>query len=163
MIHWMTLFAVEEVAKEGGLFDLDATLPVMAIQFLLLALILNALFYKPLGKAIDERDEYVRNNQLQAKERLTKAENLAHQYEEELAGARRQAQTIIADAQAEADKIAAEKIAEAQKEAQIQREQAAQEIEQQKQQALASLEQEVDGLSRQILEKLLGADLAGQR
>ncbi|MDB9457810.1 F0F1 ATP synthase subunit B', partial [Dolichospermum circinale CS-545/17] len=26
MTHWITLLAVEEVAKEGGLFDLDATL-----------------------------------------------------------------------------------------------------------------------------------------
>ncbi|WP_414588416.1 F0F1 ATP synthase subunit B' [Scytonema sp. PCC 10023] len=163
MIHWTALFAVEEVAKEGGLFDLDATLPLMAIQFLLLAIILNAIFYKPLGKAIDERNEYVRNNQLEAQERLSKAEKLAQQYEQELAGARRQAQTVIADAQAQAQKIAAEKTADAQREAQAQREQAASEIEQQKQQALASLEQEVDGLSRQILEKLLGADLVGQR
>lgn len=159
MIHWITLFAVEEVAKEGGLFDLDATLPLMAIQFLLLAIILNAIFYKPLGKAIDERNEYIRNNQLEAQERLSKAEKLSQQYEQELAGARRQAQTVIADAQAQAQKIAAEKTADAQREAQAQREQAASEIEQQKQQALASLEQEVDGLSRQILEKLLGADL----
>ncbi len=163
MIHWMTLLAVEEVAQEGGLFDIDATLPLMAIQFLVLALILNAIFYKPLGKAIDERNDYIRNNQLQSKERLEKAENLAQQYEQELAGARRQAQQVIADAQKEAEKTAAEKVAAAQKEAQAQREQAAQEIEQQKQEAFASLEKEVDGLSRQILEKLLGADLAAQR
>ena len=163
MIHWTTLLAVEEVAKEGGLFDIDATLPLMAIQFLLLALILNAIFYKPLGKAIDERNEFIRNNQLQSKERLTKVENLAQQYEDELAGARKEAQKVIADAQAEADKIASEKVAAAQQEAQAQREKASQEIEEQKQQALTSLEKEVDGLSRQILEKLLGADLAAQR
>ncbi|TAE61628.1 MAG: F0F1 ATP synthase subunit B' [Nostocales cyanobacterium] len=163
MTHWITLLAVEEVAKEGGLFDLDATLPLMAIQFLVLALILNATLYKPLGKAIDGRNEYVRNNQLDAQERLSKAEKLAEQYEQELAGARRQAQTIIAQAQAEAQKMAAQKIAAAQQEAQAQREKAAGEIEQQKQQALASLEAQVDALSRQILEKLLGADLVGQR
>ncbi|MBR8835556.1 MAG: F0F1 ATP synthase subunit B' [Stigonema ocellatum SAG 48.90 = DSM 106950] len=159
MTHWITLLAVEKVAKEGGLFDLDATLPLMAIQFLLLALVLNALFYKPLGKAIDDRNEYIRNNQLEAKERLSKSEGLAQQYEQELAGARRQAQTVIVEAQAEAQKIAAQKIAEAQKEAQAQREQAYREIEQQKQQAFASLEKEVDALSRQILSKLLGAEL----
>lgn len=163
MTHWITLLAVEEVAKEGGLFDLDATLPLMAIQFLVLALILNATLYKPLGKAIDGRNEYVRNNQLEAQERLSKAEKLAEQYEQELAGARRQAQATIAQAQAEAQKTAAQKIAAAQQEAQAQREKAAGEIEQQKQQALASLEAQVDALSRQILEKLLGADLIGQR
>jgi F-type H+-transporting ATPase subunit b len=163
MTHWITLLAVEKVAKEGGLFDLDATLPLMAIQFLLLALILNATFYKPLGGAIDGRNEYIRKNQLEAQERLSKAEKLAQQYEQELAGARKQAQAAIAEAQAEGQKVAATKIAAAQKEAQAQREQAASEIEQQKQQALTSLEKEVDSLSRQILEKLLGADLVSRR
>lgn len=56
-------------------------------------------------------------------------------------------------------KIAASKIAEAQQEAQGQREQAAQEIEAQKQAVMQTLEQEVDALSRQILEKLLGPEL----
>ena len=50
-------------------------------------------------------------------------------------------------------------IAVAQKEAQQQKEAAAQEIEEQRQVALRSLEQQVDGLSRQILEKLLGPEL----
>jgi F-type H+-transporting ATPase subunit b len=163
MTHWITLLAVEEVAKEGGLFDLDATLPLMAIQFLVLALILNATLYKPLGNAIDGRNEYIRTNKLEAQERLSKAQALAQQYEQELAGARREAQKIIADAQAEAQKIAAQKVAIAQQEAQAQKQKAAGEIEQQKQQALASLETQVDALSRQILEKLLGADLVGQR
>ncbi len=161
MTHWITLFAVE-AGKEGGLFDLDATLPLMAIQFLVLVLLLNATFYKPLGKAIDERNDYVRKNQLDAQERLAKAEQLAKQYEQELAGARKRSQSIVADAQADAQKIAAEKIAEAQREAQGQREQAAREIEQQKQEAMASLQQQVDALSRQILEKLLGSELVAK-
>ncbi|HCF30320.1 MAG TPA: F0F1 ATP synthase subunit B' [Cyanobacteria bacterium UBA11049] len=158
MTYWITLLAVE-TGKEGGLFDLDATLPLMAIQFLILVLILNATFYKPLGNAIDQRNDYVRKNQLDAQERLAKAEQMAKQYEQELAAARKRSQTIVAEAQADAQKIAAEKMAEAQREAQAQREQASQEIEQQKQAAMASLQQQVDALSRQILEKLLGAEL----
>ena len=135
----------------------------MAIQFLILVLILNATFYKPLGTAIDQRNDYVRKNQLDAQERLAKAEQMAKQYEQELAAARKRSQTIVAEAQADAQKIAAEKMAEAQREAQAQREQASQEIEQQKQAAMASLQQQVDALSRQILEKLLGAESMAQR
>jgi F-type H+-transporting ATPase subunit b len=159
MTYWITLLAVE-TGKQGGLFDLDATLPLVAIQFLILVLILNATFYKPLGTAIDQRNDYVRKNQLDAQERLAKAEQMAKQYEQELAAARKRSQTIVAEAQADAQKIAAEKMAEAQREAQAQREQASQEIEQQKQAAMASLQQQVDALSRQILEKLLGASMA---
>jgi F-type H+-transporting ATPase subunit b len=137
------------------MFDFDATLPVMALQFLLLAALLNVIFYKPLTKALDDRENYIRTNNLEAKERVAKAERLTKDYEQQLADARRQAQAVVAQAQAEAQKITAEKVAEAQKEAQGQREQAAQEIEQQKQEAFRSLEQQVDALSRQILDKLL--------
>lgn len=161
-MHWTILLAVEEaaeVAKEGGLFDINATLPVMAAQFLILMAVLNAIFYKPLTKAIEDRADYIRKNQLDAKERLLKAEKLAEQYEKELGETRKKAQSVIVLAQEEAKKIASQKMAEAQQEAQQKREQAALEIEQQKQQALQELDQQVDSLSRQILEKLLGPEL----
>jgi len=162
MTHWTILLAVETAeaaAKEGGLFDFDATLPLMAVQFLLLVVVLNAVFYKPLTKAIEDRADYIRTTLLQARERIAKAENLAKQYEQELGETRRKSQATIAAAQADAQKIAATKIAEAQQEAQVKRENAAQEIEAQKQEAMQELEQQVEGLSRQILEKLLGAEL----
>jgi F-type H+-transporting ATPase subunit b len=155
MIHSTILLAVEEAAAEGGMFDIDATLPFMAVQFLILAAILNQIFYKPLGEAIDSREDYIRKNKRDAKERLSKAEALAHQYEQELGETRKQSQKLIADAQAEAQKIAAGQMAAAQQEAQQVREKAAQEIEQQKQEALRGLEQQVDALSHQILDKLL--------
>ncbi len=158
-MHWMILLAVEaaeEVGKEGGLFDLDATLPLMALQFLLLVAVLNVFFYKPLGKAIDDRNAYILSNQVDAKERLAKAEALAKQYETELADARKKSQAVINAAREEAGKLAAQDIAKAQQEAQAQREQAQRELDQQKQAALQTLEQQVDGLSHQILAKLLG-------
>lgn len=154
MFHWTALF-VAEAAQEGGLFDFDATLPLMAVQFLVLAAILNATFYKPLGKAIDERDGYISSNQTEARERLAKAKQLEQQYRQELADTRRQAQEVVAAARAEAQKVASQKMAEAQQESQAQREQVQAELDQQKQQAFSSLEQQVDDLSRQILDKLL--------
>lgn len=144
------------------MFDFDATLPLMAVQFLLLAAVLNAVFYKPLSKAIDERSEYIRTNEVEARERLAKAEQLAKQYEEQLAVARREAQSVIVAAQEDAKKIAQEKNSEAVAEVQARLEQTRKEIDEQKQAAMTSLEQEVDALSRQILEKLLGPSLANR-
>ncbi len=156
MLDGTILLAVEAAAEEaGGLFDLDATLPVMAIQFLLLAALLNQIFYQPLGKAIDERANYIRSNLTEARDRLAKAERLATQYEEELGSARKQSQTLIATAQAQANQMAAQKIAEAQRAAQAKREAAQQEIDRQKQETLSALEGQVDSLSRQIRDKLL--------
>jgi F-type H+-transporting ATPase subunit b len=142
------------------MFDFDATLPLMALQFLLLAALLNAIFYKPMTKVLDDRANYVRTNNLEARDRLAKAESLTKEYEQQLASARRQSQVAIETAQNEAKKITAQKIAQAQQEAQVQREQAAKEIEQQKQAAMATLDAQVDALSNQILEKLLGSALA---
>jgi F-type H+-transporting ATPase subunit b len=141
------------------MFDFDATLPLMALQFILLAVILNAIFYKPLGKVLDERSEYIRANEQDAQEKLAKTEALTKEYELQLADARKQSQEILAAAQAEAQKIAAQNMAEAQGIAQTQKEAAAQEIEQEKAQAMQALEAQVDALSRQILEKLVGAQL----
>ena len=141
------------------MFDFDATLPFMALQFIVLAFVLNAIFYKPLNKVLDDRADYIRDNESQARERLAKAKEFASQYELQIADARRQSQEVIAAAQSDAKRIAAEQIAVAQKEAQQQKEAAAQEIEEQRQVALRSLELQVDGLSRQILEKLLGPEL----
>ena len=138
------------------MFDFDATLPLMALQFLLLAALLNAIFYKPLTKALDDRDNYIRTNKVDARERLDKAERLAKDYEQQLADARKQAQAAIASAEADAQSIYSQNIAEAQQEVQKQREEASREIENQKETAMRSLEQQVDSLSRQILDKLLG-------
>ena len=138
------------------MFDFDATLPLMALQFLLLAAVLNAIFYKPLTKALDDRDNYIRTNKVDARERLDKAERIAKDYEQQLAEARKQAQAAIAAAEADAQSIYSQSIAEAQQQVQKQREEASREIENQKAEAMRSLEQQVDSLSRQILDKLLG-------
>ncbi len=159
MTLWTILLASEAAGESGGLFDFDATLPLMAVQFLILMVILNALFYKPLSKAIDGRTDYVRGKLTDERERLGKARALADQYEQELVDVRRESQDTIARAQAEAQQTINAEVQQAQQEVQQQREAAAREIEEQKAQAYQTLEGEVEALSRQILEKLLGAEL----
>jgi len=153
-MSWTLLLAVEE---GGGLFDINATLPLMAIQFLILAVVLNKVFYQPLGDAIDERDGYVNSSIVEAKKQLAQAEKIAQQYEQELAESRRQAQSIIAEAQAEAEKVASSQIASAQQEAQANKERVQKEIDEQKASAFEVLEGQVASLTQQMLDKLLSA------
>ena len=47
------LLAMTEGA--GGLFDFNATLPLIAIQFVLLTVVLTFLFYNPVSKVLAER------------------------------------------------------------------------------------------------------------
>lgn len=162
MTNLMFFLATEaaETATEGGLFDIDATLPVMAIQFLVLAAILNSLLYKPLGNAIDERSDYVRNTLAQAKEKKEQSLSLARQYEQELKEVRRESQKILATAQKEAQKIVADKVQEAQQQVIAERQKASNEIAMEKAEALKSLQQQVDALSSQIINKIIGPGFA---
>lgn len=144
------------LAEAGGLFDLDATLPVMAVQFLVLVAILNQVFYRPLLRVVDEREEYIRSNRAQAKELQAKAAELTRQYDQELALARREAQQMVNTAQAQAKQEAQAQIRVAQQEAQAQLTQARAELAVQQEKALAQLEPQVQSLGEAILAKLLG-------
>jgi F-type H+-transporting ATPase subunit b len=139
------------------MFDFDATLPLMAVQFLLLTVILNAVFFKPMGKIIGDREDFIRSSSSDTRDRLEKAKQLATQYETDLADTRRQSQAIIAEAQEEAKRISATQIAEAQQQAQAELTKVLQEIDQQKQTAMGQLSGDVENLSQQILGKLLGS------
>jgi F-type H+-transporting ATPase subunit b len=141
------------------MFDFDATLPVMALQFLLLTAILNVVFYKPLTKSIEDRESYISNNNQEAEKQLAEAQALATQLEQELAESRKQSQVVIGKAQAAAKEIVAGKVAEAQAEVQQRKQVVTAEIEKQKQAAMEDLGGQVDGLSREILLKLLGPEL----
>lgn len=153
-LHFL-LSQISEDQSRGGLFDFNATLPLMALQFLALTLILNWLFYKPVGNILDDREEYIRNSLTSASASLFKANELTKKYELELAESRKKAQHIIKNAQQEAQIIVSEKIKEAQQDAEQLLMNAYKELSIQKQEALKSLEIQVDLLSDQIRNKLL--------
>jgi F-type H+-transporting ATPase subunit b len=153
---FQTLLAVES-AEKGGLFDFDATLPLVAIQFLLLVAVLNALFYVPVTRAIDGRSDYIRTTQAEAQERLDKVVALTRQYESEINQARLQAQQVIAEAEAAAARIRSEKLAAVQAELQEKLETARVRVEEEKQAALGQLQQQVEAIAAQITQKLLGS------
>ena len=55
------LLHLEEVGA-GGLFDFGATLPLLALQFVILTVVLNGLLYDPLLNTINDRNDYIVNN-----------------------------------------------------------------------------------------------------
>jgi F-type H+-transporting ATPase subunit b len=101
----------------GGLFDFNATLPLMALQFVLLTTILTFIFYKPVGKILEEREVLISGNLATASERLIKADELYQQYDQQLKEARNNAQSIILDSEKEAKEIVALEIDQARKDA----------------------------------------------
>jgi F-type H+-transporting ATPase subunit b len=143
----------------GGLFDFNATLPLMALQFILLTVVLTFIFYKPVSKVIDEREAYINGNLTTASEKLIKADELYKEYDEQLKTARVNAQSIIAKSEKEAKDIVALEITQARQDATKLIDRTNKELDAQKSVALQQLEAQVDELSQLIKEKLLGKEV----
>jgi len=142
-----------------GFFDFNATLPLMAIQFVLLMVVLTFIFYKPVSKVLDDRELYISGNLTQASEKLIKADELYNQYDEQLKTAKVNAQATIAQAEKEAKDSVALEIGQARTDAAKLIERTNKDLEAQKSTALAQLETQVDDLSQLIKEKLLGKEV----
>ena len=99
MVNFSIIISNLEIEGPGGLFDFNATLPLVAIQFILLMIILNIILYSPLLTAITERNDFILNNLAKASEILAKANELTAQYEQELTSVRKEAQLEITNSQ----------------------------------------------------------------
>ena len=144
-------------ATEGGLFDFDATLPLMAVQVVLLTFILNALFFKPVGRVVEEREGYITTSRAEAKQKIAEAKRLEAELKDQLKEARQAAQKVINDAEQDSDKLYREAMALATSEANASREKARREIDAQRDSALTQLKSDADNLGNLIVERLLAA------
>jgi len=144
-------------ATEGGLFDFDATLPLMAVQVVLLTFILNSLFFKPVGRVVEEREKYVNTSRAEAKRKLAEVERLEADLQKQLKEARMAAQKVINDAEQDSDQLYKEALALANSEANASREKARREIDEQRESALKQIQVESEKLGGLIVERLLAA------
>ena len=152
MTSWLRLGATE-----GGLFDLDATLPLMAVQVVLLTFILNALFFRPVGRVVEEREGYITTSRAEAKQKLAQVERLEADLREQLKEARKATQQLIQEAEQDSDKLYREALATATAEANASREAARREIDAQRESALGQLKGDAEKLGYLIVDRLLAA------
>jgi F-type H+-transporting ATPase subunit b len=142
-------------ATEGGLFDINATLPLMAIQVVALTYILNSLFFKPVGNVVEKREKFVSNNIIEAKNKLSEVKKLEADLLTQLQSARSEAQRIVGEAENESDKLDKEAIELANNEANASKEKARLEIENQTSAARDQLSKQADDLSELIVNRLI--------
>lgn len=150
-----SVFIIIGAEDKGGLFDFNATLPLMAIQIVLLSLLLNFVFYKPLTDTILERENFIQKSLADAKEFLSKAEKLFANYEEKIALGRKEAQLLVSNAEKEAQEVVSVEVLKAQEDAQRVVSETTQELEKQKMQAIKMLENQIDLLTNEIKNKII--------
>eukprot|EP00448_Togula_jolla_P008770 CAMPEP_0170593556 /NCGR_PEP_ID=MMETSP0224-20130122/13515_1 /TAXON_ID=285029 /ORGANISM="Togula jolla, Strain CCCM 725" /LENGTH=214 /DNA_ID=CAMNT_0010917525 /DNA_START=72 /DNA_END=716 /DNA_ORIENTATION=+ len=91
----MLVAGVPEPAHAGGMFDFGLTLPFVAITFLTMMAVLNALWYSPVTTEMDERNAKLLQTLSQATDNLAKADAIQVEYTEKIREARAKAAEAV--------------------------------------------------------------------
>ena len=99
MINFSTIISSSVIDGPGGLFDINATLPLVAIQFVLLTIVLNIVLYNPLLTTITKRNDFILVTLLQAVVTLERTDKLTARFANKLQIARQEAELQITNSQ----------------------------------------------------------------
>jgi len=139
---------------EGGLFDFNATLPLLVIQFLILMFILNIILYNPLLSVINERNDYIVSNLAKSADLLAEVNTIKEAYESEVLEARKAGQVELTRFQKECKELFDAELELSQKEYDAILERLTNRLSEEKASALTTLEKEIESISEQILGKI---------
>ncbi|CAI5975035.1 unnamed protein product [Closterium sp. NIES-65] len=147
----MPAFAEEE---KGKIFDFNLTLPIIVVQFLLLMVALDNIWFKPVSTVMDSRDEEIRKKLIGVRDNSGEIKDLQSQAEALIKAARAEASGQM---NAMKKEVAAELDAKLQAyRARIEKEleSSLANLETQKVATLKSLDSQVSALSDEIVNKL---------
>lgn len=128
-------------------------------SFILLLVLIKKFAWSNITGIFEERAEKIASDIDRAEEARQKAEVLAQKREDELAGSRKEAKTIIENAKETAEQSKANILADAKLEAGYLKEKANQEIAQNKVEALQSVKGEVADLTISLAGKIISQNL----
>ena len=146
---------------DNPLVQLDPGLYVWTIlTFLLLFFLLTKFAWKPLLKALAEREEKIRSSLEKADEAQQKLERLGAEGEEIIGKARAEAQSIVSDGKKASEKVRGEIETKAKEKANTIVAQAEKQITAEKEKAISDIRSEVAALSIRIAEKIIRKNLS---
>ena len=134
---------------------------LIAGSFILLLVLIKKFAWSNITSIFEERAEKIASDIDRAEEARQKAEVLAQKREDELAGSRKEAKTIIENAKETAEKSKASILADAKLEEGRLKEKANQEIAQNKAEAIQSVKGEVADLTISLAGKIISQNLDG--
>ena len=138
------------------MFELNATMVIFMLSFLVFISLLNSLFLQPVGEAIEYREKKITDDNQLAAERREDAKAVVDKYEKKLAEIREEAQKVINDSQAEAQKERSEKLALIEKEGRAKFDSAKTSLQAEKKSLVKGLVNEEIQLVSEIVSKLVG-------
>ena len=145
--------------EQGGIINLNITLLVQMVNFLILIVLLQRFLYKPLTQFLATRADGIKHSLEEAKAAREAAAKAQQEYEARIAATRREAAALRESAVREVEE-------ERQRLLKVSRDEAARllteakaQIEQEVKRAKAELRAEVVGLSLGVAERLIGRSL----
>ncbi|WP_340201145.1 F0F1 ATP synthase subunit B [Ascidiimonas sp. W6] len=133
------------------------------LLFILLLLLLRAFAWKPILKAINDREEGIKNSLESAEAARKEMQNINADNERILKEARKEREALLKEARELKDKIVADAKETAQVEADKMIKQAKAVIQSERQSAVAELKNQVASLSVEIAEKVMRGELADKK
>ena len=130
-----------------------------AISFTVLLVLLWKVAYKPITKALQRREDTIRNSIEEAKDTRESAEALLNDYKNQLAQAREEAHTILSEGKTMGENIKKEIIQKAHEESNQIVKRAQEEIEFQKEKALMELRERIADLTIMAASKVIEKSL----
>jgi F-type H+-transporting ATPase subunit b len=143
------------------MLQIDLTLPIMMILFIVFAWLMKLVFFGPVTRVLAERQAYLEGAQAQANTSLAKLAELQEAYDNRLKAAHAAAQSAIHSAILEAETKRQGLIKQVSNDVADQVAEARSSIQEERSRAIAALGSEVGQFSDLITRKVLGAELAG--
>jgi F-type H+-transporting ATPase subunit b len=151
--------ALAAAEGEGGIINLNRTLLLQAVNFLILIAVLHRFLYKPLTQFLANRAEGIRRSLEEAKAAREEAARAKQEFEAQIAAARREAsamrETALKEVEEERQRLLKASRDEAARLVTEARSQIAQEVKR----ARTELRAEVVGLSLGVAERVIGRSL----
>ncbi len=138
------------------LLEINFTLVLFAVSFLVFIYLLNMTLYKPVGKVIESRKRLIDGEYARAKELTNKANESLENYKNKIKAARHEAHAIIQESAQKAQKLKEEKISWLMVTLNKEKEESFKKIEEEKKIVMQKLEKEIKMLTDLITNKILG-------
>ena len=138
------------------LLEINFTLILFAISFLIFIYLLNLTLYKPVGEIIDTRKNLIDGEYGKGKELTQRANEMLENYKNKIKGTKHESHIIIQDATKQAQKSKEEKISQLLVTLNKEKEESFKKIEEEKKIAMQKLEKEIKILTDLITNKILG-------
>jgi len=148
--------SVHVLAAAAPVVDIDGTLIVQGVIFLLLVAILGRLLFRPWLETQARRADSIGGALKEADRMRAKADKLDSEYETRLAAAREDANLIRSTAYREEEARQAERVADTRAEAARELEATRERIARESESARAGMRARIDELAAQIAQRLLG-------